>query len=212
MFRDGYGAARSRMKRRSGCSTPRVASIFRLRLTISFLSRRNVAVHANTLRRRRRAPKETGFHMADYRKIVTANMRALIDWFGCYDAVAETINARWGGGASKGTVSKKASGQLDFTVADVIALEDAAQRYPITHLLARRLDKRNRPDTTCLITQTGIIAKESGEAISAILAAEQSSCADETAQAIAEIDEAVEALKTARARLESPKTNKGRHD
>jgi predicted translin family RNA/ssDNA-binding protein len=101
---------------------------------------------------------------------------------------------------------------LDFTVADVIALEDAAQRYPITHLLARRLDKRNRPDTTCLITQTGIIAKESGEAISAILAAEQSSCADETAQAIAEIDEAVEALKTARARLESPKTNKGRHD
>lgn len=65
--------------------------------------------------------------MADYRKIVTANMRALIDWFGCYDAVAETINARWGGGASKGTVSKKASGQLDFTVADVIALEDAAQ-------------------------------------------------------------------------------------
>ena len=140
--------------------------------------------------------------MADYRKIVNANMRALIDWFGCYDAVAETINARWGGGSSKGTISKKASGQLDFTVADVIALEDAAQLYPITRLLARRLKTDNRPDATCLLTQTGIIAKESGEAIAAILAAEQSSCANETAQAITEIDEAVEALKIARARLE----------
>ncbi len=147
--------------------------------------------------------------MADYRKIVTANMRALIDWFGCYDAVAETINARWGGGASKGTVSKKASGQLDFTVADVIALEDAAQRYPITRLLARRLENRDQTDVDCLIMQTGVIAKESGEAISAILAAEQSSDANETAQALTEINEAIEALKAARTRLEAPQSKPG---
>lgn len=45
--------------------------------------------------------------MIDLRKVVRANMKALIDSFGCYDAVAETLNARWGGGSSKGTISKK---------------------------------------------------------------------------------------------------------
>jgi hypothetical protein len=141
--------------------------------------------------------------MADYRKNVTANMRALIDWFGCYDAVAETINARWGGGASKGTVSKKASGQLDFTVADVIALEDAARIYPITRLLARRLEDREGVVAGCMIAHTGVIAKEGGEAVAAILAAEQSADAEDTAQALVEVDEAIQSLRAARARLEA---------
>ena len=39
--------------------------------------------------------------MPDFRKIVRANMKSLVDWFGCYDAVAETFNARWGGGAEE---------------------------------------------------------------------------------------------------------------
>ena len=63
--------------------------------------------------------------MPDIRLISRANMKALVDWFGCYDAVAETINTRWGGGASKGTISKKTTGVLDWTVADVVALEAA---------------------------------------------------------------------------------------
>jgi len=49
--------------------------------------------------------------------------------------------------------------------------------------------------------QSGIIAKESGEAISAILDAEHSSCADDRAQAVTEIDRAIEALKLARTKL-----------
>jgi hypothetical protein len=129
-------------------------------------------------------------------------MKALIDWFGCYDAVAETINTRWGGGASKGTISKKTTGVLDWTVADVVALEDASGRYPVTRLLARRLENRTEITNNCLLLQTGIIAKESGEAIAAILSAEQSSGADERAQAITEIDEAIAALRVARSRLE----------
>lgn len=141
--------------------------------------------------------------MADLRKITRANMKSIVDWFGCYDAVAETINARWGGGASKGTICKKVSGQLDWTVADVIAMEDAAGRYPVTRLLARRLEGRAVMSEAGLVAQSGIIAKESGEAISAILAAEQSSGADERAQAITEIDEAVAALRQARVRLEA---------
>ncbi|MBT2130099.1 hypothetical protein [Aliiroseovarius lamellibrachiae] len=140
--------------------------------------------------------------MPDFRKIVRANMKSLVDWFGCYDAVAETFNARWGGGASKGTVSKKVTGNLDWTVADVIALEDASGRYPVTRMLARRLESRPAQVGGSLLQDGSNIARESGEAISAILAAEQSSCADEKAQAIKEIDEAMYAMRQARARLE----------
>jgi hypothetical protein len=139
--------------------------------------------------------------MPDIRNIARAHMAALVDWFGCYDAVAELFNARWGGGASKGTVSKKLAGHLDWTVADVIALEDAAGRFPITRLLARRLEQRAGIDAGCTLTDASSIAKESGEAIAAILAAEQSSGARENAQAIKEIDEAIEALRRARDRM-----------
>ncbi|MEX5515694.1 hypothetical protein [Pseudophaeobacter sp. 1A09344] len=136
-------------------------------------------------------------------------MKSLVDWLGCYDAVAETFNARWGGGSSKGTVSKKVSGNLDWTVADVIALEDAAGRYPVTRMLARRLEERPVDDGGSLLMDGSSIAKESGEAISAILAAEQSTCADERAQAIKEIDDAMFAMRRARARLEKPIENGG---
>lgn len=145
--------------------------------------------------------------MPDFRKIVRANMRSLVDWFGCYDAVAETFNARWGvvsgaGGASKGTISKKVTGTLEWTVADVIALEDAAGRYPITRMMARRLELRPLSDGGSLLMDGSSIAKESGEAISAILAAEQSTCADQKADAIAEILEARAALDRCLSRLE----------
>jgi len=142
--------------------------------------------------------------MPDLRKISRANMKSIVDWFGCFDAVAETINARWGGGASKGTISKKASGALDWTVADVIALEDASGRFPVTRMMQRRLEGRCVMTENSLVAQSGIIAKESGEAIAAILSAEQSSSADEQAQAIKEIDEAMLALQQARTRLEGP--------
>ncbi len=141
--------------------------------------------------------------MADARTIVGVNMKALIDWLGCFDAVVETLNARWGGGTSKGTISKKINGALDWTVADVVALEDATGRFPVTRMLARRLECRPAPTDGNLLKDGSSIAKESGEAISAILAAEQSSSADERAQAIKEIDDAVFALRQARRRLES---------
>jgi hypothetical protein len=141
--------------------------------------------------------------MSDLRKISRAHMKSIVDWFGCFDAVAETINARWGGGASKGTISKKISGVLDWTLADVIALEDASGSFPVTRLLARRLEGRVVAVGDNLVVQSGLIARESGEAIAAILAAEQSSSADEGAQAIKEIDEAMHALGLARAALEA---------
>jgi hypothetical protein len=147
--------------------------------------------------------------MIDYRKILQANMRSLVKSFGCYDAVAETFNARWGGGHSKGTVSKKMSGQLDWTVAEVIALEDAAEKYPVTRMLARRLESRTSQHGESLLHHGSCIAKESGEAIAAILAAEQSSGADEMAQAIKEISDAVRALTEAHNLIETAMASSG---
>lgn len=141
--------------------------------------------------------------MPDFRKIARANMKSIVDWFGCYDAVAETINARWGGGASKGTVSKKAAGHLDWTIADVIALEDARGYFPVTRMMVRRMSDHATPADGCLIQDSSSIAKESGEALKALLDAQQSNSADEKAQAITEIDEAIFALRQARARLEA---------
>jgi len=136
------------------------------------------------------------------RATLNALVRSLIDGtFRCLDAAAETINARYGRGASKGTLSKKLSGQLDWSVAEVVALEDACGRFPVTRWMARRLDRWG-----CLpapmLAQAGAISREAGEAVAAILAAEQSAGADDRAQAVAEIDEAIEALRAARNQLE----------
>jgi hypothetical protein len=139
--------------------------------------------------------------MCDLMRQARVSMAALVQSLGCFDAVAETINARWGASASKGTISKKMAGQLDWTMADVIALEDAAGRFPITRMLARRRAARSTAPGT-LIQDGASIAKEAGEAIAAVLAAEQSSGADERAEAIKEVDEAIVALRAARARLE----------
>lgn len=145
--------------------------------------------------------------MSDPRMIVRASMKSLVDSLGCYDAVAETINTRWGmvtgqGGASKGTVCKKVTSQLDWTVFDVIALQDACGRWPVTRMLARSLESRPFPTCDTLAAGSGVAAKECGEAIAATLAAEQSCEAHDRAQAIVEIDEALAALRRLRATID----------
>lgn len=132
--------------------------------------------------------------MPDLRKLARANMRAVIGWFGCLDAAAETINSRWDCGTNKSTLSKKLSGQLDFTISDVIALEDAADRYPVTRLLARRLEGQAGDVVDCMFEQSGVIAKETGEAIAAIIAAQKSSSSANNTNALKELHEAVAAL------------------
>lgn len=94
------------------------------------------------------------------------------------------------------------TGQLDWTLPDIIALEDAAGRYPVTRLLARRLDADVSDADGSLIEHGSRIAKESGEAIAAILAAQQSSSANQRADAVVQVDEAIEAMQSVRALLE----------
>lgn len=141
--------------------------------------------------------------MADRRRVINAAMTALIDGsFGCLDAAAETINARTGGSLGKGTLSKRLSGQQGWPVDDVMALEDAAGRYPVTHLMARRLNTASGSAAASVYQSSGRASKEAGEAISAALRAAQSVDGADRACAIQEVSEAIEALTELRHVLE----------
>ncbi len=142
--------------------------------------------------------------MADLRKVVNTQMAAMIDGqFGCLDAAAETINARTNLSVCKGTLSKRLSGQLAWPVDEIAALEDACGKHPVTRLLARRLNPDEGTASGSMIMHAGAISKEAGEAVSAILAAQQSDSDQDQAQALVEIDEAIDALRRARRRLET---------
>ncbi len=138
--------------------------------------------------------------MADLRRLVNSQMSALIDGqYGCLDAAVEAINARSGQGVCKGTLSKRLACQFGWPVDDVIALEDACARHPVTRLMARRMGGGAETAGGSMLLHAGAISKEAGEAVNAILAAQQSQAAHDSAQAVVEIDEAIEALRRARA-------------
>lgn len=139
--------------------------------------------------------------MADSAQKLLINMRSLVSRIGCQDAAAEQINTRWDANSSKGLISRKVHGSASWGVLEVIALEDAVGKYPVTQMMIDRLTVDDSAPCACLVKQSGAIAKECGEAISAILAAQQSTKSDDVTKAVIEVDEAIEALKQARARL-----------
>jgi hypothetical protein len=141
--------------------------------------------------------------MPDLRLTVLAQMRALIQRFGCLDAAAATIQARTGGECSKGVLSRRMAGQLDWPVADVAALEDAMGLYPVTEMLARRMNGDARGAGLPLVAQAGIVAKEAGEAVSAALAAATACRGGDYATALVEIDEAEVAIRALRLAIEA---------
>ena len=101
--------------------------------------------------------------IADPRALISAMMLGMIHRFGGHDAVAALLAARWGHATSKGTLTKKASGDLDWTLADVIALEDALGDYPISRMMA----ERSRAGRAVNLQRTiAAFAKEAGEAVS----------------------------------------------
>ncbi|MFD1913820.1 hypothetical protein [Halodurantibacterium flavum] len=130
--------------------------------------------------------------MPNVMSVAHAHMVTLIRKLGCLDAAAELLNARYGGGHSKGTISRKINGTLDWTLRDVVAFEDALTAYPVTRLLVQR--KSQEAAEGCLIAGAAEISREMGEAMSAILSVEQSASAGEVAQAIKEIEDVKDAL------------------
>lgn len=141
--------------------------------------------------------------MMDPQRIINAHMRTLVNWFGCQHSVAATLDAAIDVNYSGGMISRKVNGSMQWHCREIMVLEDAAQKYPVTKYLAQRLpesqDKSEIAD--CLVDQSGKISKEVGEAVQAILKAQKSERCDDGAQAIAEIREAIDALQQAENRL-----------
>lgn len=131
---------------------------------------------------------------------IETQMRALLSGHGCLDAAAEALNARWGGNVGKGTLSRRASGDLPWTIFDVIGLEDALGRYPLTRMMARRMDAVHRCN---IVDAAANVARESGEAVAALTTAALGASPAQRASAITEIDEAIAAMRSARAELEA---------
>lgn len=146
--------------------------------------------------------------MPDILKYCRASMKALVKNYGCYEAVSSLISAQCNVPASKGTVSKKMAGMLEFTIADVIALEDAVGQFPVTSHLMNRLKDAEPVAEQCLLTHGANINKEAMEAVNAIMMAAKSSNADERAEALQQIDEAQHALRHCRELIENTKAAK----
>lgn len=141
--------------------------------------------------------------MPDLKLIIGSHMRAMVGRLGCFDAVAETINARWGCHTVKGTISRKANASLNWDVFDIIALEDALGCDPVTQTLARRnVEAVVSGNNICPISDAAVISKENGEAIAALIQAGQSDCAGLRAEAIVQLEEAERAIAAAKARLQ----------
>jgi len=131
-------------------------------------------------------------------EMILTQMRALLAGHGCLDAAAEAINARWGGNLAKGTLSRRAHGEQPWPIHHVIALEDALGRYPVTRMMARRMVDVAPPD---VMTAAQTVAKETGEAVSALVGVALAANDAQRADAAKEIDEAIAALRMARAAL-----------
>lgn len=69
--------------------------------------------------------------MSTQRHTLNAIMRSLVDQLGGVDASSAIISERWSRPVSKGTISRRLSGEWDWTVCDIIALQEAAQRRPV---------------------------------------------------------------------------------
>ena len=141
--------------------------------------------------------------MADTKKIINAHMRTIVDCFGCHDAVASTLYAALDVNYTKSMISRKLSGRdWHWGCAEIIVLENAIDKYPVTKFLAQRLSNSSDKEIAdCLVDQSGAISKEVGEAVHSILKAQQSNSSDDSAKAIAEIREAIDALQAAENRL-----------
>lgn len=141
--------------------------------------------------------------MHDARRFIASQMAALIQGhYGCLDAAAEAINARFGSALHKGTLSRRYSGASGWPIDHVWALEDAAGQFPLTNVRARQIAAAPAPRGAARPVLAASAAKEAGEAIGAIVLAETSASAGDHLAAVREIDEAITALQSYRARLE----------
>lgn len=132
------------------------------------------------------------------RAMIRAFMAGLVERAGGVDAASALIAARLGGEVSKGTISKRLAGHLDWPLVEVMALEDAVGDPCVRRWLARSLPEI--AEGQCVMAAAAEAVREHGEAVSAAM--DFASGRGSRAKAAKEASEAVVAAKKLAAALE----------
>ncbi|WP_028029909.1 hypothetical protein [Gemmobacter nectariphilus] len=132
--------------------------------------------------------------------IIRAFMAGLIERAGGVDAAAAVIGARLGADVSKGSVSKRQSGQLDWPLVEIMALEDAVGDPCVRRWLARSLPEVAQSQT--LMQAVADVAREHGEAVAAVMDFASGKGSQDRARK--EVADAQAAITTLAARMEAP--------
>ncbi|MBL4767873.1 MAG: hypothetical protein JKY94_09185 [Rhodobacteraceae bacterium] len=141
--------------------------------------------------------------MFDFARMLSIDMRSLVKCVGDQEAAAAFINMRWGTNTSKSIICRKLNGSLSWGVLEAMALEDVVGKSPVTDMMHGRFDTESTPACVNLFDQSGVVAKENGEALAATLAAAQSGSPDDKIKAIVEINQTIQALIILRTNLEA---------
>ena len=99
--------------------------------------------------------------------MIRSFMAGLVDRAGGVDAAAALIGARTGADMSKGTISKRNAGHLDWPLVDIMALEDAVGDQCVRRWLKRTLPEEQ--DNQDLIQHAAEVFREAGEAAGAAM-------------------------------------------
>jgi hypothetical protein len=105
--------------------------------------------------------------MSDRQAIIRAFMANLIRKAGGVDAAAMLIAADLGSPVSKGSISKRQAGHLDWPLVEIMALEDALLDFSVREWFAQTTPKAHEDQT--LMHSVGRMAVESGEAMAAAM-------------------------------------------
>lgn len=98
--------------------------------------------------------------------MIRALMAGLIRKAPGQEAAAALISAAVGHDVSKGTISKRQAGHLEWPLVEIMALEDAIGEAPVRRWLAQTLPEAPALD---LLAEVAVSSREHGEAMSAVI-------------------------------------------
>lgn len=130
--------------------------------------------------------------------MIRAFMAGLVDRAGGVDASAALIGARTGADVSKGTISKRNAGHLDWPLVEILALEDAVGDPCVRRWLMRSLPEEQ--DSRDLMQHAAEVYREAGDAAGAAM--DLASGRGNRTQARKEVAEALAALERLAAHVE----------
>lgn len=99
--------------------------------------------------------------------MIRAFMARLVEEAGGVDAAAALIGARLGHEVSKGSISKRLGGHLDWPLVEILALEKALANPCVSRWLAGAVPEVSQART--LMAAVAEAAREHGEAVAAVL-------------------------------------------